>query len=192
MPGNVPIQNLVLTARDLKVLHPHTSIPGLHTSALVFKQRLQALDTIHTVTVDRAVVNADIKAFAWTVTFTHQVHEIPAGADNIGLMMVTDTTRLRPATTAEVFVTENIAGTSPMTFDISDLDPGTEYFVRVAAYNSRGFGVSSTVASGIPRGASPPPKTVSVSAASGTSLQVVWASASENNGNDVDGYDVQW
>ena len=170
----------------------HTPVSRLRTSALVFKEKLQALETIHTVTVDRARIDANIQAFAWTVTFTHQVHEIPAGADNIGLMTVTDTTRLTPATTVEVFVTENVAGTSPMTFDVSDLDPGTEYFVRVTAYNSRGFGVPSSVASGISRGTPLPPKTVSVSAASGTSLQVVWASASEDNGNDVDGYDVQW
>ena len=94
---------------------------------LSFKEKLEALDTIHTVNVKRRLVDADIGAYAWTVTFTHMVDEMVQGAENVGLFTVTDTSSLTPATTAEIKVFENVRGHWPRHLEIPGSAAGVEW-----------------------------------------------------------------
>jgi len=66
------------------------------------------------------------------------------------------------------------------------------YYVRVAAFNSRGYGPWSEVVSGTPRQAPAPPLGVVLATESGNSLKLSWTAPTDTGGAKINNYKVQW
>ncbi|KAL9190302.1 hypothetical protein ACHAXT_007513 [Thalassiosira profunda] len=169
-----------------------------------FKAALESLSTIHTVNVetDHHVSSGagDCASRSWIVTFTHLVHENRQGAGDIGLLRVSSSS-LDDPTVTQVEVFENLKGTNPRAFNIRGLQHGLTYHCRVSAYNSLGYGVSSTTVSATPKVQPPPPSNPIVSVPdevddeddAGTSLSLSWLAVADDNGGDpVSQYKVEW
>ncbi|GMH48103.1 hypothetical protein TL16_g00217 [Triparma laevis f. inornata] len=161
------------------------------SSAAVVKDALDSLGTIHTVNVVRSQLDSALETYAWTVTFTHLKDENVQGAGDIGLL-IPNKDSLAPSRTVAIDVFENVKGTNQMSYKISGVTAGESYYSRVSAYNSLGFGVVSSTSSATPRGQPNPPTSAAASIASGTSVNVAWTSVASNNGDGVDGFDIEW
>jgi hypothetical protein len=200
-PGDFTYEVQTITTSALSTIHgtfeltfegKTTDSIDCQESELGFMEKLEKITTIHTANVNREIVDPEIGAYAWKVTFTHSTHEMVQGAGNLGLFTVPSSgLNLNPSTTAEVNVTSDIAGTDPFVYKIPNLRPGVQYFARVTAYNSLGYSEASRVAMATPMGAPGAPTDIAVGVASGTSLSVHWAKP-EDGGEDIDGYDVEW
>jgi len=82
----------------------------------------------------------------------------------------------------------------PYSRTVSGLTPGTDYYVRVAAVNSRGPGApaASLPAFDHPRTLPTSPSRVSLAPASPTALVVGWAPPLSDGGDPVTAYRVEW
>jgi len=154
------------------------------------KEKLEALTTIHSVNVVKETFDDAFGWTAWTVTFTHVVHELEQGAGNVGLFLA-DYASLT-GNSAKVAVSEAVKGTDQMNFVIGNLITGTMYHARVTAYNSRGNGPLSAVSSAMPRTQPSAPTSPTLAVASATSLQLAWMPPQSNGGDAVDKYRVEW
>ena len=179
-----------------------TSSIDVDTSAVDFKDILESLDTIHTVNVQtdhhNSVGIGDCSSRSWIVTFTHLVHENRQGAGDIGLLRLSSSS-LSDTTVTQVNIFENVKGTNPRAFNIRGLQHGLTYHCRVSAYNSLGYGVSSTTVTATPKIQPLPPTDPIVSIPSnennlGTSLTVSWQAVSDENngGSPVSDYKLEW
>jgi len=193
------VQTIRTTAASAISGYFKLSFEGWETAAIAVDEseaslisKLQALKTIFTVKVHRDVLDSTLNLYAWTVSFSHQKREKVQGAGNLGLITVSDISGLSPANSANVLVTERVAGTSPLLYDIEGLTAGVTYFCRVTAYNALGYGVPSNLASAKPLGQPSAPGTASVAIASGTSLDVTWSPATASNGAALLGYKLEW
>ena len=131
-----------------------------------------------------------LQLHTWQITFAYTRHEAVVGAGNLGLLLAHDVNL--GGNGAAVGVQTMVQGTNPLRFDLSGLETGTEYFVRVAAQNSRGFGPESVVARATPRGQPSKPSSVALSVVDGESLKVTWAAPASDGGTAVLQHKVQW
>lgn len=155
-----------------------------------FKSKLEAIETIFCVDVKRFTMNAELKLYSWHITLAWLNGDVIPGAGNIGLFGVRSVDL--DGNGADVKVFELVAGTNPKKIKISNLLPGVQYFCRVAAHNSRGFGEFSEIAVGVPRGQPGPPVDATLAIRSSSSLTTTWSPPASNGGADVSGYLVEW
>jgi hypothetical protein len=86
-----------------------------------------------------------------------------------------------------------LSGATPFSYLITDLTPGTRYYVRVAAHNTQGFGYGAVtdpeyqIPTYNPPGAPPP---VRLYASTAYNITVEWSSPRENGGATVMGYEL--
>jgi len=87
-----------------------------------------------------------------------------------------------------------LAGGSPYTKTIIGLKKGVNYYVRVKAKNSEGYGPSQTSLPAFlnPHQYSSPPRAVKVGATSDTMLTVGWDAPSDNGGDNVKLMRIEW
>jgi len=138
-----------------------------------FHRKLESIPTIYTVKVSRTLLNKNIGAFAWTVTFAHMKREVVQGAGDIPPLTV-HSSALLPTQSATIHIFELIKGTHPLRFDIHNLQPGSTVLARVTAYNERGYSLRSTIASSTVLGQPPMMSGAFLSVASAESLNVSW------------------
>jgi hypothetical protein len=70
---------------------------------------------------------------------------------------------------------------------------GTPYYTRVIAYNTLGYGLPTTLTGALkPMRVPQSPSGVTVSVASGTSLRVVFSPPSDDGGDTIDKYNIEW
>eukprot|EP01029_Cantina_marsupialis_P004229 TRINITY_DN1423_c0_g1_i1.p1 TRINITY_DN1423_c0_g1~~TRINITY_DN1423_c0_g1_i1.p1 ORF type:complete len:6993 (+),score=3165.97 TRINITY_DN1423_c0_g1_i1:2976-20981(+) len=153
---------------------------------------LVGLTTIHTANVELIEKNPTFPESGriWCVTFTHLAHEHEQGAGNLSLFEA-DSSNMS-GLGARVIVHEKIAGTNPLQVWLTNLIAGTEYYVRVTAYNSIGHGIGSEVVSSVPLGQASAPTTLSLtSVAAGQAIDVAWTVPASNGGSDVLDYLVE-
>lgn len=156
-----------------------------------FKSKLEAIDNIFCVDIKRFTLNADLNMYSWYVTLAWLNGEVIPGAGNLGLLTVSSTSDL-DGNGADVGIFELVAGTNPMKYTISNLIAGVQYYGRVAAHNSRGFGEFSKDTSGIPWGQPTSPMNVSLAIASGSALTVSWSRPVSDGGAVLTGYIIEW
>ncbi|KAL7542724.1 hypothetical protein ACHAXR_012005, partial [Thalassiosira sp. AJA248-18] len=180
-----------------------TSPIDVEASADDFKEALESLETIHSVNAktDHHISSGmgDCASRSWIVTFTHLVHENRQGAGDIGLLRLSSSSLSDPTVT-QVDVFENVKGTTPKAFNIRGLQHGLTYHCRVSAYNSLGYGVSSTTVTATPKIQPPPPVGPIVSIPDelndldklGTTLSLSWQAVDDNGGDPVTEYKVEW
>lgn len=179
---------------------------SVNASSDDFKAALELLETIHTVNVNSdhhySSGSGDCASRSWIVTFTHLVHENRQGAGDLGLLGLSSSSLVDPTVT-HVDIFENIKGTNPISFSIRGLQYGLAYHCRVSAYNSLGYGVSSSIVTATPVIQPPPPNNTFVSIPDpdtieepGTSLLLSWdaigADMDNNGGDPVSEYKVEW
>ncbi len=88
-------------------------------------------------------------------------------------------------------VRQAVLGAGASSRSLSSLTNGTEYFVRVLAVNAVGDGPWSSTVSAVPARAAGPPQGVSASGGD-RSVTVSWGAPSDDGGETVTGYKVQW
>jgi hypothetical protein len=171
----------------------------------LMKLAMEQLSTIYTVNVEVEdsydVRQSALGARTWTVTFSHLFHESIQGAGDIGLIIPHYSGTLT-GNNAKVSVETQVVGSNQLEIDIDtalcatvgapQLMPGTEYYVRVAAYNSRGYGPYTNVVSATPRRAPGQVGDVSLAVASGTSLRLGWKAPLDIGGAAVSDFKLQW
>lgn len=139
---------------------------SVNASSDDFKAALELLETIHTVTVNSdhhySSGPGDCASRSWIVTFTHLVHENRQGAGDLGFLALSSSSLVDPTVT-HVDIFENVKGTNPISFNIRGLQYGLAYHCRVSAYNSLGYGVSSSIVTATPVIQPPPPNNAVVS-----------------------------
>lgn len=155
------------------------------------KAKLESIDSIFCVDVERYIVDSNLSIYGWYVTFAWLNGEVVPGAGNIGLFTVPSIEKLN-GNGAVVGVYEIVVGTSPMEYTIPNLLPGVQYYTHVAAHNSRGFGAFSATTTGSTRGQPGPPSDTKVAIASGSSISSSWSHPSDNGGSEIVGYMVEW
>lgn len=160
-------------------------------SAESFKGKLEAIDSIFCVDVKRFTVNTELNLYSWFVTFSWLNGEIVPGAGNLGLFTVVSSDNLN-GNGADVGVFELVSGTNPMEYTITNLIAGVQYYGRVAAHNSRGFGEFSAATAGLPQGQPGPPTDAVVAIGSGSTISTTWSRPSSDGGAAVSGYMVEW
>merc|ERR1711937_918201 len=76
---------------------------------------------------------------------------------------------------------------------LSGLVQGTPYFTRVIAYNTLGYGLTATLSTAQkPMRVPQSPAAVTVTVSSGTSLRVMFSPPSDDGGDTIDKYKVEW
>jgi hypothetical protein len=87
-----------------------------------------------------------------------------------------------------------LSGGAPFFKKLEGLTQGTYYFVRVSAYNANGYGVTqvTTPSSLNPHQTPSAPSSVSLQTTSDSMLTVGWAAPSDNGGDAISGYIVEW
>jgi hypothetical protein len=158
-------------------------------TARQFKLKCEALTTIYTANV-YAMNTGPNNGRTWEIHFTHLNHETIQGAGNFGLILA-DTQKLQ-GNSAEIKIKEKVVGSRPFSYWVGNLIAGRRYFLRVAAFNSRGYGPYSYVTSDIPRTHPAIPNNPALSVYDGNSLRLAWNEPLSNNGNSVSQYKVEW
>ena len=115
-----------------------------------------------------------------------------AGWTALAAPLADDAARERDETTAEVHVTERVAGSDAFAYAFSGLTAGREYHARVTAYNRAGYGPVSAEVAAVPKTQASAPNKVSVAVGSGTSLIARWSPPSDDGGAKIQGYEVEW
>lgn len=155
------------------------------------KSKLDEVESLFCVDVQRFMIDTDLDLFGWYVTFAWLNGEVVPGAGNIGLFTIESTDNL-DGNEADVSVFEIVVGTNPLEYTIPNLLSGVTYYAHVTAHNSRGFGSFSAVTAGTTRGQPGPPNHVKVAVAGGGAISASWSSPSKNGGATVTGYIVEW
>ena len=130
--------------------------------------------------------------YVWLVTFLGDGDDYSVGVASTALTDVAN------AGTASVATTETITGhtyTNCKTdIEIPGLVQGTPYYVRAYAYNSLGYGLATHAAGGSLKPLKVPgaPTAVTLSVVSGTSLRLVWSPPTDDGGDTVTSYKVEW
>ena len=86
-------------------------------------------------------------------------------------------------------------GCDPCIYQVGGLTKGQDYFVRVYAYNSRGYSVDPglpTPLSLAPKTAPEPPGFVGISPKSDTSIQITFPPVDDDGGAEVTKYKIEW
>ena len=156
-----------------------------------FKSKLEAIDTIFCVDVKRFATDVSLNLYSWHITLAWLNGEVIPGAGDIGLLTVMSTENL-DGNGAEINVFELVAGTNQIEFTIRNLVPGVQYYGRVAAHNSRGFGDFSEIAVGLPQGQPGPPIGATLSIESSSYFTTTWSPPASDGGADISGYLVEW
>jgi len=124
---------------------------------------------------------------------------LDTGGEAISAYVVSWGTAVDPASGALTGSTGSVGVTylpdsGPYSRTVSGLTPGTDYYVRVAAVNSRGPGApaASLPAFDHPRTLPTSPSRVSLAPASPTALVVGWAPPLSDGGDPVTAYRVEW
>jgi hypothetical protein len=132
------------------------------------------------------------QGYIWLVTFL-------GDGDDYSLSLASSAlTDAAGAGTATVTVTETITGhtyTNCKTdIEIPGLVQGTPYYVRAYAYNSLGYSLATHAAGGSLKPLKVPgaPTAVTLSVVSGTSLRLVWSPPTDDGGDTVTSYKVEW
>lgn len=155
------------------------------------KNKLEAIDTIFCVDVERFEIDKVLSLYGWHVTLSWLDGEVVPGAGNLGLFTVDSTADLL-GNSANVGVYEIVSGTNPLQYTIPNLITGVQYFAHVAAHNSRGFGPFSAITTGTTRGQPGAPVSISVASVSGSAIECSWQPPSDNGGAAITGYTVDW
>jgi hypothetical protein len=169
------------------------STPSIPTtiSALALQEILRGLSSLYTAKVTKTVLNAVLGTACWSVTFANIEDDVILGSGNIFRMIVQSSSLT--GTQAMVRVAEKVKGTNPFSFRVYNLTTGVPYYTRVTAYNSQGFGSSSSpVAMGVPQTQPSAPLNVVSAVQDATSLKVQWAPPLSTNGAPIDLYKVEW
>ena len=87
-----------------------------------------------------------------------------------------------------------ITDSGPYARTLSGLQPGVDYYVRVAAVNSRGAGPAAATlpVADHPRTTPASPMSVTLRALSGSSLGVAWTPPLNTGGDGITSYSVEW
>jgi hypothetical protein len=177
---------------------------------------LQNMENVAGTTVTKTVLDAGQETYTWSITFHGDVGPLPAFRI-IDTEMVDGTvteTIVTPGTTPTDYcgsyggvtkcpeVTENLDA-SPVTHRITGLVPGTEYRVRVSAYNALGYGPTRVTT---PPVATPPkqppsaptnpfhfgPGTPILKVTSPASLTVRYGPPDFDGGDTILKYKIEW
>ncbi|KAL4141254.1 hypothetical protein PRNP1_014375 [Phytophthora ramorum] len=170
-----------------------TAAISASASALEMQAALQAITTLYSIKVTKAIQSTLLNTAIWSVTFAYLRGEEMVGAGNIFTIAVAKASQLT-GTSATVRVANKISGSDPFRFSLTGLRPGVKYYAHVMAYNSDGFGsATSPLATAVTCGQPGPPRTVTATVVDGTTLAVSWA-ASTVDGElcSVDKYKVEW
>jgi copper chaperone CopZ len=90
---------------------------------------------------------------------------------------------------------KNGVGCDPCMYQVAGLTKGQDYFVRVYAYNSRGYSIDPglpTPLSLVPKTAPDPPSYVNISPKSDTSIQITFPPVADDGGAQVTMYKIEW
>ncbi|CAM9165015.1 unnamed protein product, partial [Choristocarpus tenellus] len=156
-----------------------------------FKAKLEAIDSIYCADVRRYLVDDDLLMYSWHISLAWVNEEIVPGAGDLGLFTVVDISGLE-GNGADVGIYELVKGTNPLEYNIFGLEAGVEYYVRVAAHNSRGYGIFSTAAVGVPKDQPGVPINANLAVVDGSSLAVHWSPPTSNGGLHLTGYIIEW
>ena len=148
--------------------------------------REQAIEAVH---VTRTGPAAD-GGLLWKVTFLGDGDDFQLGVVENALVTGGDVANINISTTHTGHTYSNCVN-API--EIPGLTQGTPYFVRVFAYNSLGYGLSTQAAgSSKPMRVPQSPTAMSLSVVSGTSLRVVFNPPLDDGGDTITSYSVQW
>ncbi|KAH7469291.1 Titin [Phytophthora ramorum] len=169
-----------------------TGTISVSASALEMQAALQAITTLYSIKVTKAIRNKDINTAIWSVTFAYLRGEEMVGAGNIFTMTVADSQL--SGTSAVVRVANKVTGSDPFRFYLTDLRPGVKYYAHVMAYNADGFGsATSPLSTAVTCGQPQPPQSVIASVVDGTTLALDWsASTVDGDACRLDKYKVEW
>jgi len=94
----------------------------------------------------------------------------------------------------QTYSLNDLSGLNQFTVILNNLEQGIPVFVRVKAKNSQGYGLpaSSTPSSLQPYESSNPPTNVKLSITSNSMLTVSWSPPTNNGGDDITSYIVEW
>ena len=143
-------------------------------SATVFLKKIESIPVIHTVKVNRELVSAVNVQYVWTVTFTHMRREVVQGAGSILPFTLVSNT-FDPLILADILIFEEVKGTHPFSFTLTNLSTAVVYNTRVTAYNARGYSTVSAVSSALVLAQPPILGMVLLTINSGSSLNVTWS-----------------
>jgi hypothetical protein len=128
--------------------------------------------------------------YAWTVTFMDDGNDFDVSI-----------TSTLTASSGTASIAERVLGkVDGITYssctgehEITGLEEGRPYFVRVLAYNAIGYGLArSSAVAETPRKVPGPPQSVSVDVYSGTALRVTLSSPASNGGATIEQFKVEW
>lgn len=163
-----------------------TEAISVNATAVDFKMALESLDTIHSVHVKK--IEKGLGLNAWIITFDND-----QGSGDIQMLKISSMALSNPSVTS-IRVFETIKGTTPFRYSIKNCVSGLSYFARVYAFNSVGYGAPSEISSATPRRQPEPPVTVNsyIPSDSSNSLIVEWEQVSNDGGNAIEGYLIEW
>jgi len=168
--------------------------------ALQVEAALELMDSVGDVTVTFQGDLMTVCATAATlngvlVTFESKLGDVPnmQFADESP-----EVTTLPPSAVSEVVKgrTQPVVGRLPYSLLISEgIETTSDWYVRVSAYNSIGYGTLEATSPSMARPARTVPmiaRNISVSTKTSTALQVTWEAPVSNGGDPVTGYEIHW
>jgi len=204
----------VLSGRySVEFMGQRTGYLPYNVDANALKAALEGLSTVGTVEVVRSDPDESM-GYTWTVTFTSDLGNEHTTIGNLPAMIV-DGQALH-GTVPQISVAEVRPGEFPpfnqgpadlalgsatvtdldsLTYTVTGLKQGVQYFVRVAATNDVGFGKTKIAAPPFAYPMVIPPSTptdVALAVVDGSSINVRFATPLNDGGSPVDRYLVEW